>query len=240
MDNKDLAVAVMQPYIFPYFGYFQMIYAVDVFVLYDDVNFIKQSWINRNKIIGSNNSLTFTLPLSKASSFKRINETEISLALFHNWKIKFLKTIEQTYSKAPYFNEVFKLIKTTLESESKIISSLAINSIKNVTQYLDIEVDFKISSKNFSSSVELGRTERLLSICQELKATHYINSIGGKELYDKKEFLKEGIELLFFSESIFPYHQFNDEFIPRLSIIDVLMFNSKIEILEMLKKYNLV
>lgn len=240
MNKNDLSVAVMQPYIFPYIGYFQLINLVDTFVFYDDVNFIKQGWINRNRIIGSNMITSFTIPLSKASSFKTIHETEINRPLFKKWEKKFLKTLEQTYSKTPYFNPVYSLVKHTLESEIQSISGLAIKSIEYVCQYLDLNIDYKLSSKEFNTSVELDRTARLFSICKNLGATYYINSIGGSALYKKDEFWKEGINLLFLEEQITPYVQFDNEFIPRLSIIDVMMFNSKSDIQAMLNNYKLV
>lgn len=235
-----MKLGIMQPYFFPYIGYFQLINAVDTFVFYDDVNYIKQGWVNRNRIIGTNGPIMFTIPLSKVSSFKHINKTEINVHLFHMWKKKFLKTLDQTYSKAPYFDKVFDLVNKTLQSENKLVSNLAISSIENISEYLDMKVDYKLSSKEYGSLAELDRTERLVTICQANGATQYINSIGGKELYYKKEFAKKGIELSFLKEQIIPYKQFDKEFIPGLSIIDVLMFNSKADIQDMLKNYKLV
>jgi len=93
----------MQPYVFPYIGYFQLIELADVFVFYDDVNFIKQGWINRNNVLANNKSLLFTIPLNKISSFVKINEVIINENFFNKWQNKFLRTIEQSYKKAPFF-----------------------------------------------------------------------------------------------------------------------------------------
>lgn len=89
-----MKIAIMQPYIFPYIGYFQLINAVDKFIIYDDVNYIKQGWINRNKILLNNEDYLFTFPLKNASSYKKINEIELSENLYSKWKIKFFKTLE--------------------------------------------------------------------------------------------------------------------------------------------------
>src|SRR4051812_42347879 len=104
-----MRLAIMQPYIFPYIGYFQLIAAVDAFVIYDDVNYIKQGWINRNRILFNGKDLLFTVPLENASSFKKINEVSVHKHLYEGWKVKFGKSLRATYFKAPYFNEIISL-----------------------------------------------------------------------------------------------------------------------------------
>lgn len=233
-------LAVMQPYIFPYLGYFQLIHAVDTFVFYDDVNFMKQGWINRNQIIVNEKVNFFTVPLKKASSFNLINETEINESLFNKWNKKFLRKIEQNYSKAPFFKEYYPIVRKVMNSQVKTISELAILSVKETSQYLNLKTNFEISSYKFSKFQELDRTERLLNMCKALNADKYINALGGEELYTKQDFKKEGIDLFFLKAELAPYTQFNNNFIKGLSVIDVLMFNDVKRGKELLNFYQLV
>ncbi|UTF94156.1 WbqC family protein [Elizabethkingia anophelis] len=233
-----MKAGVMQPYFFPYIGYFQMIKAVDCFVFYDDVNYIKGGWINRNRILINNDAKYITVPLNEASSNKLINE----ICIKHESKEyrNIIKTIIQNYGKAPYFEEVFSLINKVINSDVKNISELAIKSVTEVCKYLNIETRFKISSEYFRDTKGLDRTQRLLAICKRLNAAQYINAIGGLELYSKKDFICENIELKFMQPSSVYYKQFGDEFFGGLSIIDVLMFNSPEEINIMLSQYKLI
>ncbi len=232
-------LAVMQPYIFPYIGYFQMVAAVDKFIFYDDVNYIKQGWINRNKILVANGELVFTVPLKKASSFTLIKDTEINLDQYRIWKPKFLQTLAQSYKKAPFYNKAYPLVEEILDSESRTISSLAIQSVQKVAAYLQLETEFAVSSEVFDNR-ELERQERLLDICKTENALHYINAVGGQELYEKEDFQREGIQLNFIKTLPVQYSQFKNEFVPWLSIIDVMMFNSKEDIRLLLNKYEML
>lgn len=234
-----MKLAVMQPYIFPYIGYFQMIKAVDKFVFYDDVNFIKQGWINRNKILVSGQEFLFTVPLEGADSFRLISDTKIKERLYDNWKIKFRKTIDQSYKKAPFFAVVKELIDSIINKPPLSIGNLAIDSIVSVSKYLGIETEFVISSEAYQNQ-GLERQLRLVDICNLEKADHYINVLGGWELYSKKEFIKHGIHLNFIDILPIEYKQFKNEFVPWLSIIDVMMFNSTEEINQILDQYELV
>lgn len=233
-----MTVAIMQPYIFPYIGYFQLIEAVDVFVFYDDVNFIKKGWINRNKILSDGSEYTFTIPLAHASQNKKINE--LSVVLDTRWKDKFYKHIVATYSKAPYFDSVFELVKKVIESKKDTISELAIFSMELVSTMLGLSTKFLKSSAHFSESTHLKGAERLISICKTLNAQTYINPIGGQDLYDKSFFLDEGISLYFLKSDNASYQQFGKDYVPWLSIIDVLMFNSKDDAKKMLTNYHLI
>src|SRR5690554_5438915 len=128
-----MRIAVMQPYLFPYIGYFQLIQAVDKFVFYDDVNFIKKGWINRNRILINNKDLSFSVPLNKVSQNKTINETFLNLDTFEEWKEKFIKTIGQNYKKAPYFDGVSEVINNILNTKCNTISDLAIESVNTIS-----------------------------------------------------------------------------------------------------------
>lgn len=234
-----MKIAVMQPYLFPYIGYFQMINAVDVFVFYDDVNFIKQGWINRNRILLNGKDFMFTVPLEKANSFSTIKDTLINEKFYESWKKKFELTVEQNYKKAPHFLKVNQLLKDVLDQKHASISKLAINSISTISNYLGIQTKFVTASESYTNK-DLERQERLVAICKTENANHYINAVGGQELYTKQSFLENDIQLSFIKTLPITYKQFNEDFIPWLSIIDVLMFNSVEEVNEMLDKYELV
>ena len=235
-----MKVAVMQPYVFPYIGYFQLIKAVDKFIFYDDVNFIKGGWINRNNILINKNKSLFTIPLDKASPFVAINQTIINSNFYENWKLKFLKSIEQSYKKAPFFEETYSVVEKILNKKFEKISDLAICSIIEISEYLKINTQFEISSERYPLTGEVDKLDRLVSICKINKADNYINPIGGMELYSKTDFLKNDIILNFIKANPITYTQLNNEFVPWLSIIDVIMFNSIEEISELLDKYELV
>lgn len=229
-------VAIMQPYLFPYVGYFQLIKAVDVFVLYDDVNFIKQGWVNRNQILNNNQAFLFTLPIESLSSFKKICETNINLVVYKHWKSKFYKLLEFNYKKAPFYSSIFPLIDSILSQECKTISELNTISINAICEYLSIPTVLKLASINYSNSW-MERQERVIDICLQEKASMYINALGGKELYDRDVFLQKHLTLLFIKPTLSVYKQYKEPFIPGLSIIDVLMFNGKEATQLMLNNY---
>jgi len=232
-----MKIAIMQPYFFPYIGYFQLINAVDKFVIYDDVNYINRGWINRNRILVNGTPNFFTIPLKKASQNKLINEIDVSMD--KKERKNFLRTFELSYKNSPYFNIVYPLIVNVMISQELKIAELAILSIQAICKYLEINTEFIVSSKKYSNS-DLKTADRLIDICRIENYKHYINPIGGIKLYDKKEFEKNDIKLNFLKTLDFSYNQFDNNFIPNLSIIDVMMFNSKKEIKKMLNEYSLI
>ena len=229
-----MKIAIMQPYFFPYIGYWQLINSVDIFIIYDDVNFIKRGYINRNNILINNVKHLFTLALIKSSQNKKINEILIG----ENNK-KILRTIEQSYLKAPFFHDIFPIIEDVFSNKEKDLSKFLGNSLQIFSKYLDINTKFEYSSM-IENDKSLQAQDRLIEISKILNATDYINAIGGEQLYDKNAFSDAGINLSFIQTELINYKQFNNKFIPNLSIIDVIMFNSKEDIKEMLKKYTLV
>lgn len=229
----------MQPYFFPYLGYFQLINAADKFVFYDDVNFIKGGWINRNRIIINGEPKFISVPVKNMSSFRKTCNTEINIKQFSHWKIKFFKTLEQHYAKSPYFIEVFPIIQEVFEEDAESIGELAKKSIEAVLGYLKIEKTIVRSSKIYGNS-DLRREERILNICNSENAQVYYNLIGGLSIYDKEDFRTKDVKLQFLKTIPKKYDQSTKEFIPSLSIIDVLMNNSKEDIIEMLENYELV
>lgn len=233
-----MKIAIMQPYLFPYFGYYQLISAVDKFIIYDDVNFIKQGWINRNNILVNGKPYLFTVPLRKQSSFNKINDTIVNEKVYFLWANKFLKTVEQNYSKAPFYNEVLSLLKNILQMEDEYISSIALKSLKLVSAYIGINTVFEDSTVIYGNQY-LSSQERVLDICIKENANYYVNPIGGVDLYSKKDFVDNGIVLNFIKSKKIEYRQFNEEFVPNLSIIDVLMFNNISSIKISLNNYEL-
>lgn len=231
------AIAIMQPYLFPYIGYFQLINAVDTFVFYDDVNYIKQGWINRNKILVKGKEHIFTVPLRRASSNKLINQvgTFKSIGVLD----ELLKILDHNYKRAPYFNEAIRIVKDLNAYQYKTISELSISSVKIISKYLELNTTFKVSSEDFSDTLELKKSERLISITKKSNNQIYINPTGGKKLYNKHEFESKGISLKFIENGIDSYQQFNNDFVPCLSILDVLMFNSIAETRKLLMQYHL-
>ncbi len=229
-------VGIMQPYFFPYLGYFQLIHAVDQFVFLDDVDYIKDGWINRNRILLNGTAHSVTVPLRKASSFKPINE--IHLAIDAKWVRKFFKKIEQAYIKAPYFDNVIHLIKKVFDPMPERIDELAIRTCQASCDYLGVKKDFYTASR-----VDLNRSgkgqERVLFLCDRLSADTYINSYNGKRLYSEEAFEQKGIGLSFLHPHFPLYKQFGNAFVSGLSIIDVMMFNSPSAIREMLDQYSL-
>ena len=224
----------MQPYFFPYLGYWQLLSVADTFVIYDDVNFIKQGYINRNSILVGNEAQKITLEVIGASSNRLINEVQVG----NNTK-KLLKGIDQAYKKAPEYEKVFPLIQSVLENQEKNLAKFLGNLIQKISTYLDIDVKILYSSEIEKNS-NLKAQDKVLDICQRLGASHYVNAIGGQELYSKEAFKANNIEFNFLQAELTAYKQFKNEFVPYLSIIDILMFNSKKDVLSMLNKYKLI
>lgn len=230
-----MKLAIMQPYLFPYIGYFQLIDAVDRFIIYDDVNYINRGWINRNRILINGKASYFTIPLNKASQNRLISE--ISILERELWRKKFLRTIELTYGKAPQFNNVFPLIEEITAFPTDNLADFLVKTLELMTDFLGIKTELVRSSTLYDK--RLKGAERIIDICKQEKASAYINAPGGIELYDKNEFAKHSIDLKFIEPDIIVYSQFNDEFISHLSIIDILMFNSSESTKKMIKAYTL-
>lgn len=235
-----MRLVIMQPYIFPYIGYYQLIAASDRFVVYDDVNFIKQGWINRNNILMGGKASMFTVPLSDQSSFKLICETKVDPRRYESWKQKFCRTLEMNYSKAPYFEPAMAVVKDVLDTKTEYIGEIAARSLSAVCDYLRLPFNATVSSHQFAHTRHLSGAGRVKAICGETGATVYINAAGGTELYDKADFAASGLELYFLKPALKEYPQFRNDFVPYLSMIDVLMFNSAEAARDMVSAYQLV
>jgi hypothetical protein len=228
----------MQPYTFPYIGYFQLFEACDIFVIYDDVQYIKGGWINRNKILYHGIPKYITLPVNRAPLGTTIDHCFFYRNIETDKK-KILSTLRQVYSKAPFFQFGYPLLEEIIRFKENNVARFAENSLKRILDYLGIRVEIKRSSHlRFDKS--LKGQERVLSIVQELGGNCYVNPIGGQDLYFPAVFAANNIDLRFLECRAEPYKQFSNEFVPNLSIIDVLMFNSVEQIKLMLKQFKLV
>ena len=230
-----MKLAIMQPYLFPYIGYFQLIQAADKFVLYDNIQFTKKGWINRNRILVNGKDEYITLPLKKGSDFLNINERKLA-DTFTTDRIKLLRKINEAYKKAPEFKPVFSLLESVINNKEENLFDFIFQSIQAVCKYLDIKTEFVISSA-VPLDHQLKAQDKVIAICKTLNASQYINPIGGLDLYSKETFKQNNIELNFIKTNVVEYKQFSDEFVPALSIIDVLMFNPKEKVQQFIQSY---
>ena len=229
-----MRLGIMQPYFFPYLGYWQLLANVDKYILYDDVTYIKGGWINRNNFLINGQKKLLTMQLEKASSYVLI----IDILIKDDFS-KFLKTIEMGYKKAPFFEDVFNLLREICQFQDKNLGTFLFNLHKKICEYLEINTELILSSSFEKSSEQKGK-DKVIAICKQFGADEYINAIGGQSLYDRKEFAEKGIKLNFLQANLKVYKQFKNEFVAGLSIIDVMMFNSKENVKEMLNDFELI
>ena len=230
-------LSIMQPYIFPYIGYFHLIEASEKIVFYDDVNYIKGGWVNRNRILLNGKAHFFTVPLENASSFRLISDT--SPLASSDYKEKFLGQVRSAYLKAPYYKDVLEIINPLINKTHNSIADLAIDSVVSIYNYLGREINYTRSSVCSPGTKDMDKADRLIAITKEMGYHKYINPPGGKDLYDKNDFQQHDIELSFIQSNNTAYKQFSNEYIPWLSIIDVLMFNDKRSVEEKFADFNI-
>lgn len=235
-----MTIVIMQPYVFPYLGYFQLIHASTKFVFLEDVSFIKKGWINRNRILDTNgNDSLFTIPLENVSQNRTILDHYLH-ETFPVWKDKFYKTLHTVYAKAPFYEITLSMMKHILDQAKPgdSIAKLAETSIKFLSPYLGIWPDF-INSSTYGNH-NLRKEHRLIDICKKEYDGTYINAIGGQSLYTKESFKAQGINLFFIKSELLPYKQFENTFVPGLSIIDALMFCDPETLHKLVSAYTLV
>lgn len=231
-----MILGIMQPYFMPYIGYFQLLNAVDKYVIYDNAKYTKKGWINRNRILQNNKDTLISISVEKDSDYLDIKDRSVADSFD---KKKLINHIRESYRKTPYFEQVMPIVEDIINYEEKNLFLYIYNSIKEVCKYLNIHTEIIISSTIDVDQTLTGQ-DRVIAICKTLGAEDYYNAIGGQELYQPKDFEKEGINLRFLSSNLVAYKQFNNDFIPWLSIIDVMMFNSLAEIRDMLNEYKLI
>lgn len=228
-----MKVAIMQPYVFPYLGYIQLVNYVDSFILYDDANYIKGGYINRNNILYNGISKRFTLPVVAASPNKKISELS-----FTNDLHKPLEFIRHAYSRAPNFSSIFNLVENVLTTQEKSITSVCENAVNSIFAYLDLEVTV-LRSSNLPYDRTLSAADKVIAISKTLGAAIYVNSAGGMDLYDRQYFSDNCCELSFLKMKDFRYHQGRNGFVANLSIIDILMWCEKRDVVKALSNYKI-
>lgn len=232
-----MKLGIMQPYFFPYIGYWQLINAVDKYVIYDDVNFIMRGWINRNNVLINGERKLINLRVTSASQNKFINEIEVLNDQIY--KNKLLKSIESNYKKAPYFLQTYPIIERIINQSEINLAKYLEFGIRQVCDYLSIDTEIIVSSL-IKKDNQLKGQDKVIEICKVLGADEYINAIGGQGLYSYKKFIDHGIRLRFLKTGEIEYMQFKNKFVSNLSIIDVIMFNEPKKISKMLDEYELL
>ncbi|MDB5776795.1 MAG: WbqC-like protein [Herbaspirillum sp.] len=217
---EGMKIAVMQPYFFPYIGYWQLIHEVDCFVIFDDVNYINKGWINRNRLLINGEPAFITLPLQGASQNKKICDIDVCPA--SQWLGKLSRTVELTYKKAPCFQEVFPLVGQLLAYERTNLADYLAHHLQTLARFIGIDTRFVVTSRGYGNA-DLAAQERIIDICKREQSTVYINPQGGQALYDPAQFRDAGIDLRFLAMRPVAYPQRTNGFVPNLSIIDALM-----------------
>lgn len=233
-----MKLAIMQPYFFPYLGYFQLIHAVDEFVVYDSAQYIKGGWVNRNRILVKNTPKIISLPLQKDRHCKSINQRGLAEGQWQHEKKKVLTTLHQTYAKAPFYNQAMPVFEMCLSYEQLNLADFITFSLRHVAEYLSIRTPLVMAS-DMSVPDRPTAQAKVISMCQLAGADHYINSIGGRELYSSQAFKDNNLRLSFLRPGLPEYPQFQQPFVPGLSIIDVMMFNAPSDIRRMLRTFSL-
>lgn len=232
-----MRIAIMQPYFLPYFGYFQLISAVDRFVILDDVNYIKQGWVNRNRIPANRqtpkrDSQWLTVPVKNASQNRLIHDMEITDE--DRWKRSMGFAIQNIYGKTPHFRTTRSLIDRWLANASGNLSRFLTMTICEVARLCGISTQI-IPTSTIYPKRGLRGTERIMDICRLEKAHTYVNLPGGRGLYSKDEFRSEGIELVFLKPSWPALAQRSGNGNEVFSILDQLMLNSPETMQEMMR-----
>lgn len=231
-----MKIGIMQPYYFPYIGYWQLMNAVDKYIVYDDVNYIKGGWINRNRLLNNGSPMYFNVKMTNSSPNLLINQ--VLVADDDVYKGKQVKTLEMLYKKAPYFNECKDIIETIIMDKEQNLAKYLYNQIIKISCFLDMKTEI-IMSSNITKNNLLKGKDKVIEIVKLLNGDTYINAAGGIELYAKEEFKQNGISLQFIKTNEISYTQYKNEFVPNLSIIDVLMFNGKNGTKRLLSEYTL-
>ena len=232
-----MRLGLMQPYFFPYIGYWQLINAVDKYVIFDDVNFIKGGWINRNHVLNNGARMLFNVRTHHASSNQHINAIQVAEDPAYYSKI--LKTIKNMYSRAPCFFQAYPVIERILNQEEKNLARYLEFGIRQVCEYMSINTEIIVSSTIEKNNALRGQA-KVIEVVKKNGADEYINAIGGQSLYSYEDFAAQGIKLKFLKTEEIEYQQFKKDFVPNLSIIDVMMFNTKDEMKNMLGMYELI
>jgi len=229
-----MKLAIMQPYFFPYLGYFSLIRQTEKLVIFDNVQFIRHGWIERNRILKPNDGWQYiSVPLIKHERNAKINE--IRIRSLEDWKAKLLRQLEHYRKKARNYDLTLALIERSFALNTDSIVELDVWILRNICEYLEIKFNYEIFS-SMVLNIEAPRHpgEWALNICKAMNATEYCNPPGGFDIFQASEFASSGIGLTFIKNNLRQYDQYRENFEAGLSIIDVLMFNDRNQILSML------
>ena len=226
----------MQPYFLPYLGYWQLLAAVDQFVVYDNIEYTKKGWINRNRFLRNGSDAFFTLPLKKGSDFLTVAER--SLADDFDPRT-LLNQLAAAYRKAPFCDAVFPVLEAIVTAAPRNLFEYLHHSIQATAGYLEIATPIVLSS-TVPIDHGLRSEQKVLALCGALRADRYLNPIGGQDLYSRSAFQAQDIVLGFLRTRPVEYPQFGGAFVANLSILDVMMFNSKAGVRAMLGEYDVV
>jgi hypothetical protein len=230
-------VSIMQPYLFPHIGYFQLMASADVFVVHDDVQYIKSGWINRNRILSNGEPRWVTLPVAAAAH--RLNINQRRYARGSERPRQFLRRLEAAYHAAPNSAEVLALVSALLFHEDRNVAAFNTHALRGIAEAIGITTPLVVSSE-MTKDGSLKGEARVIAMCEVLGAETYVNPIGGTALYHQACFAEHGLELAFLQSDPRAYQQFGPVSVPGLSIIDVLMFNDAATVREMLEEFTLV
>ena len=230
-----MTLGANQPYFLPYLGYFQLIHAVDKFLVLDDFNYIKGGWINRNRILRDGKTVFLSVPVSHASPNREINKHYVCGSVE-----SMLRSIREAYRKASLFEDVFPIITSVMEYSDKNLGAFVFNSIRTICDYLGIATSVILNSSR-DDNTELRSEQRVIHLCKTMGADTYVNAIGGLSLYNRDNFAAEGIRLRFLKGELPPYRQLRtQDFVSALSILDIMMNIPRDEIRDMLDRFSLV
>lgn len=237
-----MKLGIMQPYFFPYLGYFALIKYIDKWIVFDTVQYIERGWINRNRIINPTKPEDMYINIPLANHHRDILIKDVLISNNENYKEKILSQLWTSYKKrANYFTNVYKLVEDVLSLNTRSITELNVYALKKVNDYLNIPFDYEIFSEmNLAIDKVHDSGEWALNISKALNASEYVNPPGGIELFDKEKFYQNDIALKFLRINLKPYNQKKAKFIEGLSIIDVMMFNDILTVREMLDDYEII
>jgi hypothetical protein len=228
------SVAIQQPYFFPYLGYFALIQQTDFFVAFDPVQYIRKGWMNRNRVLKPVEGWQYlTAPMQTHAQEALISEVQVQAGA--EWKVKILRQLEHYKKRAPHYAAVMSLLEKCFANEDTSLSRLNVYYLEQVCAYLGLPFRHAIfSDLNLELAPVAAPDEWALRIAQALGAKSYVNQPGGRSFFDPSKYQAAGIDLQFNDFEVLPYSQRREVFEPGLSIIDVLMFNTPAQVMELL------
>jgi len=224
-----MKVAIMQPYFLPYIGYFQLLNYVDLWIVFDNIQYIDKGWINRNRILHPEHKKEWqyiTIPLDSRKQFSKINDIKIKQEI--DWRKIILGKLTLYKKKSRFYNEVFSFINNVFNTNENNLSEFVTRSIRYTADYLGIKTKILVLSNMELPLTNINHPgDWALRICESIGAKEYINPFAGKDLFNNKKFKDSNIKLNFLKSKMVVYDQKRHEFIPGLSILDSMMWNSK-------------